>query len=276
LASQVQVTITPASVVEVAQETPDTFTLLFDLHDGRSAKDFRPGQFNMLYLPGIGEVPISVASSHSERRLMHTVRSVGTVTTLLVKLKPGAKVGIRGPFGKTWPVKEASGKQLVVIAGGLGLPPLRPVILDAIAKPESFEGMKILYGARTPSDLIFQPEFPAWQKSKGCEFLVTVDRGDAKWKGRVGVVTTLFPIAGIKPSQATAFVCGPELMIKFVIQDLIKMGVSKEKIFVSMERNMKCGVGTCGHCQLGPNFICKDGPVFAYPRIERFFPRSGV
>jgi len=276
LVSQVQLTIAPASVAEVAQETPDTFTLVLNLADGRGPKDFVPGQFNMLYLLGIGEVPISIASSPNERRVMHTVRSVGTVTSLLAKLRPGDKLGLRGPFGKPWPMKEAYGMQLVVVAGGLGLPPLRPVILEAIRKPESFEGVKILYGARTPSDLIFQSEFPAWEKAKGCEFFVTVDRGDAKWKGNVGVVTTLFPGAGIKPSQAVAFVCGPELMIKFVILELVKIGVPKERIFVSMERNMKCGVGTCGHCQLGPNFICKDGPIFAYPQIERFFPKSGV
>jgi NAD(P)H-flavin reductase len=263
-------------VVEVVRETPDTFTLLIDLHDGREARDFRPGQFNMLYLPGIGEVPISIASSPRERRLMHTVRSVGTVTSLLTKLGPGDRLGIRGPFGKAWPTEEATGRQLILIAGGLGIPPLRPVILEAMAKPGSFDGATILYGARTPSDLIYRDEFPAWEKANGCKFLVTVDRGDAGWKGRVGVVTTLFPGAGIRPKEAVAFVCGPELMIRFVIQDLVKMQVPKEKIFVSMERNMNCGVGTCGHCQLGPNFICKDGPIFAYPRIETFFPRSGV
>jgi NAD(P)H-flavin reductase len=263
-------------VVQAIRETPDTFTLVLDLRGTRGARDFKPGQFNMLYLPGIGEVPISIASSPDERHLIHTIRSVGTVTAVLTRLEPGAKLGIRGPFGKGWPMEEAYGKQLLVVAGGLGLPPLRPVILDAMSKPERFDGVKILYGARTPSDLIFQPEFPVWQKAKGCEFLITVDKGDEKWKGRVGVVTTLFPVAGIKPAKAVAFVCGPELMIRFVIQDLVKMGVPRERIFISMERNMKCGVGTCGHCQLGPNFICKDGPVFAYPQIERFFPRSGV
>ena len=265
-----------ATVTEVTRETPDTFTLVLELRDGRGPKDFKPGQFNMLYVPGVGEVPISVASSPHELRLMHTVRSVGMVTSLLSKLKPEDKLGLRGPFGRPWPIEEAHGRQLLVIAGGLGLPPLRPVILEAMKKPESFREVKILYGARSPPDLIFQPEFPSWQKAKNCEFLVTVDRGDAKWNGRMGVVTTLFPVAGIKPDQAVAFVCGPELMIKFVLFDLVKTGIPKERIFVSMERNMKCGVGTCGHCQLGPNFICKDGPVFAYPRIERFFPRGGV
>jgi NAD(P)H-flavin reductase len=265
-----------ATVTKVTQETPDTFTLTLELHDGRGPKDFQPGQFNMLYVFGVGEVPISVASSPHEGRMMHTVRSAGMVTSLLSKLKPGDNLGFRGPFGRPWPIEEAYGRQLVVVAGGLGLPPLRPVILEAMKKSESFKGVKILYGARSPSDLIFQPEFPAWQKAKNCEFLVTVDRGDPKWRGRVGVVTTLFPSAEINPDQAVVLVCGPELMIKFVILDLVKMGIPKGRIFVSMERNMKCGVGTCGHCQLGPNFICKDGPVFAYPRIESFFPRTGV
>jgi NAD(P)H-flavin reductase len=263
-------------VEKVRQETYDTFTLFMELDGGRSPAEFKPGQFNMLYVFGVGEVPISVASSHSDRTLMHTIRSVGKVTSLLTRLSEGDALGVRGPFGRTWPVEDALGSQLLLIGGGLGLPPLRPVIEDALGRPDRFNGVKILYGARTPADLIYKSEYERWQNKDGGEFLVTVDRGTKEWKGNVGVVTTLFSKASIDPRRAVAFVCGPELMIKFSILELVKMGVSPEKIFISMERNMSCGVGTCGHCQLGPLFICRDGPVFPYPRVKKYFPREGI
>lgn len=276
MSRQIMSSLTQAVVSSVRKETPDTFTLLFDLRDGRGPADFMAGQFNMLYLYGVGEVPISVASWRKEKSLMHTVRSVGTVTTLITKLGVGEPIGLRGPFGKQWPLADAAGKQLLVIAGGLGLPPLRPVIEEARAKPDRFDGVKILYGARTPDDLIYRHEYEKWGTAEGCEFLLTVDRGTKGWSGNVGVVTTLFRNAGIHPKQAVAFVCGPELMLKFSILELTRMGVSPENIFVSMERNMSCGVGTCGHCQLGPLFICRDGPVFDYPRLTKYFPREGI
>ena len=260
----------------VRTETADTFTFLFDLGERRSPADFMPGQFNMLYVFGVGEVPISVASFREEKLLMHTVRSVGTVTNLLTKLSVGENIGIRGPFGRGWPIAEAEGKQLLVIAGGLGLPPLRPVIEEGISKPGRFAGVKILYGARTPVDLIYTHEYSRWQAANGCDLLLTVDRGDGDWSGNVGVVTTLFAKAGIDPGRAIAFICGPELMLKFSILELVKMGVPAERIFISLERNMSCASGTCGHCQLGPFFICRDGPVFSYPKVRDFFPREGV
>ena len=264
------------TVREVTKETPDTFSLLLDLGEKRTPVEFLPGQFNMLYVFGVGEVPISVASSRREKLLMHTVRSVGTVTNLLTGLSVGENLGVRGPFGRGWPVAEAEEKQLLVIAGGLGLPPLRPVIEEAVAKPRRFAGMKVLYGARTPSDLIYTHEYSRWQATNGCDLFLTVDRGDGDWRGNVGVVTTLFPKAGIDPGHAIAFICGPELMLKFSILELVKMGVPAERIFISLERNMSCASGTCGHCQLGPFFICRDGPVFSYPKVRDFFPRDGV
>ncbi len=265
-----------ASITEVRRETPDTFTLLFKLNDGRTPADFMPGRFNMLYVYGVGQVPISVASFRKEKSLMHTVRSVGTVTSLLTRLGVGDAIAIRGPYGKQWPLSQAEGKQLLVIAGGLGLPPLRPVIEEAVSSPNRFDGVKVLYGARTPPDLIYTYEYERWGAADGCDFLLTVDRGTREWTGNVGVVTTLFPKAGIDPRRAVAFMCGPELMIKFSILELEKMGVPPEHIFVSMERNMSCGMGTCGHCQLGPLFICRDGPVFSYPSVKDYFPREGV
>ncbi len=276
MSRQVTEKLTRAMVTGARKETPDTSTLLFDLGGGRSPAEFMPGQFNMLYIHGVGEVPISIASFRREKSLMHTVRSVGMVTSLLANLGPGDSVGLRGPFGKQWPVAEAEGKQLLIIAGGLGLPPLRPVIEEAVAEPNRFDGVKILYGARTPADLIYTYEYERWGASKGCEFYVSVDRKAPGWAGNVGVVTTLFAKARIDPRRAVAFMCGPELMIRFSITELAKLGVAPESIYVSMERNMSCGVGTCGHCQLGPLFICRDGPVFGYPKLSRFFPREGV
>jgi len=269
-------TFMQATVRDVRKETPDTFTLLLDVGGGRTPADFMPGQFNMLYVFGVGEVPISVASSEGETLLMHTVRSVGAVTNLLARLSVGENIGLRGPFGRGWPVAEAEGKQLLVIAGGLGLPPLRPVIEGAIAKPGRFAGVKVLYGARTPADLIYTHEHSRWQAANGCDLLLTVDRGTGDWRGNVGVVTTLFPMAGVDPGRAIAFICGPELMLKFSIMELVKIGVPPERIFISLERNMNCASGICGHCQLGPFFICRDGPVFSYPKVRDFFPKEGV
>ena len=276
MSRQTMRTFTRGTVRGVRKETPDTFTLHFDLGDGRTPADFMPGQFNMLYVFGVGEVPISVASYGGEKHLMHTIRSVGRVTNLLAALASGSSVGVRGPFGQGWPLAEAKGKQLLVIAGGLGLPPLRPVIEEGIAEPGRFDGMKVMYGARTPADLIYTYEYPRWHAADGCDLLLTVDRGASDWKGNVGVVTTLFPKARIDPRRAVAFICGPELMLKFSILELAKMGVPAERIFVSLERNMSCATGTCGHCQLGPLFICRDGPVFSYPKVRGFFPREGV
>ncbi|HXW95409.1 MAG TPA: FAD/NAD(P)-binding protein [Nitrososphaerales archaeon] len=269
-------TFVRGTVRGVRRETPDTFTLLLDMGGRLTPSDFMPGQFNMLYVFGVGEVPISVASSRGEELLMHTIRSAGTVTNILARLRVGDNIGVRGPFGRGWPLADAEGKQLLVIAGGLGLPPLRPVIQEAIAKPDHFAEVKVLYGARTPADLIYTHEYSGWHAAVGCDLLLTVDRGTGDWKGNVGVVTTLFPKTGIDPGRAIAFICGPELMLKFSIVELLKMGVPPDRIFISLERNMSCALGTCGHCQLGPLFICRDGPVFSYAKVRGLFPREGI
>jgi NAD(P)H-flavin reductase len=269
-------TYTRAFVKEVVSETPDTLTFTFDLEDGRGPKDIRPGQFNMLYVYGVGEVPISIASSPSEALVRHTVRSVGTVTTLISKMKKGDVIGLRGAFGTSWPTDEARGKELLIVAGGLGLAPLRPVIVDALANPRRFKGVKVLYGARTPRDLLYTYEYSDWSKRQGSEFLLTVDRAEEGWKGKVGVVTTLFKEVDVLAEEAVAFVCGPEVMMKFTVQELLRRRVPPDNIFVSLERHMSCGVGTCGHCQMGPVFICKDGPVLSYSKVRRFFAREGI
>jgi NAD(P)H-flavin reductase len=267
---------TRAIVKEVIGETPDTLTFTFELGDGRGPSDFRPGQFNMLYARGLGEVPISIASSPSEPLVKHTIRSVGTVTTAISKLTRGDAVGLRGPFGTSWPTEEAQGKELLIVAGGLGLAPLRPVIIDVLTRARRFRGVKILYGARTPKDLLYAYERPGWSKREGVELLVTVDRAEEGWEGRVGVVTTLFKEVDVLAEEAMAFVCGPEVMMKFTVKELLGRRVPEDNIVVSLERNMSCGVGTCGHCQMGPVFICKDGPVLPYSKVKQFFAKEGI
>jgi len=288
LAEAVALSYTKAVVRETKAETPDTMTLSFELQDGRGPADFHPGQFNMLYVFGVGEVPISVASSGSEKLLKHTIRAVGTVTRLLWKMKAGDVVGLRGPFGTRWPLESYYGRELLIMAGGCGLPPLRPVILDALAKTGKFSGVKILYGARTPKDLIYTSEYEGWGKIQETKVFVTVDKAEDDWPKTldrdghptcatgVGVVTTLLKQVGDLPRDTVAFVCGPEIMMKFALIELAKKGVSEDNTVISLERNMNCGRGTCGHCQLGPVFICRDGPVFAYPLVKRFFAKEGV
>jgi len=279
---------TKAVVREKIAETPDTVTLTFDLADGRGPNDFQPGQFNMLYVPGLGEAPISVASSKRERYLKHTLRSVGSVTRTLVRLEPGDSVGLRGPFGTHWPLEVCRGKELLVIGGGCGLPSLRPVVLDAIGAGAGPRGIKVLYGARTPKDLLYTYEYAAWGKEPLCKVFVTVDRAEDDWPRTleldgqpacatgVGVVTTLLDQVGEIPGDALAFVCGPEIMMKFAVLELLKRGVAPDGIVVSLERHMNCGRGTCGHCQLGPMFVCRDGPVLPYPSVKRFFAKEGL
>lgn len=273
---QATLTLRKATVKDIEQETPDAATYSFSVEDGRDVADFSPGRFNMLYIYGVGEVPISVASSRWDRFLMHTIRSVGRVTNQMAKLRRGDHVGIRGPFGVGWPLKEAHGKEMVIIAGGLGLAPLRPAIMEALHDHAKFKGIKVLYGAKTPQDLLYRYEFGRWAEMGGLELLVTVDKGDPSWKGHTGVVTSLLNKVDILSEEVVAFICGPEVMMKYAVQELLKRRVLQDNIYVSIERQMQCGSGTCGHCQLGPVFVCKDGPVFGYPRVKMFFARGEV
>ena len=244
-----------------------------------------PGQFNMLYIPGVGEVPISIASSRSEPMVKHTIRSVGCVTSLISTIRVGDVVGLRGPFGTSWPLDHAYGKQLVIVAGGCGLAPLRPVILDALANADKFRGVKVLTEPRLQGTCFTRTKFDKWAKTEGGELLVSVDKATddsgvgscaQRWSKNVGVVTTLLKQVEFVPQSAVAFVCGPEIMMKFTVAGLLKKGVSENDITVSLERNMNCGRGTCGHCQMGPLFICRDGPVFPYTRVKRYFAKEGV
>ena len=251
------------------KETKDTFTLTLKPPKGTALK-YLPGQFNMLYHFGSGEVPISIsASPQTKKEIIHTIRAVGSVTQGLERLRTGDMIGIRGPFGTSWPVDKALGKDLLVIAGGIGLAPLRPVVQHFIKHRKKFGSGTLLYGVRQPADLLFKSEHSKWKKA-GLQMQVTVDAPDKNWKGNVGVVTTLIDSAKTHPSSTLALLCGPELMMKFCVKALLARGYAEDNIYVSMERNMKCAVGFCGHCQYGPKFICKDGPVFKYPDIKQY------
>ncbi len=253
----------------VKRETLDTFTIDLVPRDSGNKISFQAGQFNMLYHFGFGEVPISISGDPGNNNVLtHTIRAVGNVTKAIRRLKSGDSLGVRGPFGNGWPIDKARGDDLVIIAGGIGLPPLRPALYRALADRKSFGKIVLLYGARTPDDILYRHELEKWRSRFDLNVDVTVDRGISGWAGNVGVVTTLIPRAPFDPYHATAFIVGPEIMMRYVIIELQKKGVPDDKIFISMERNMKCGIGLCGHCQIGPTFVCKNGPVYSYARVK--------
>jgi NAD(P)H-flavin reductase len=258
----------PHRVGDVARETRDVVTFTLAPADDAPPDVFAPGQFNMLYAFGIGEVPISMSGYAPDgRAIAHTVRDVGAVSHALAHAAPGDLVGVRGPYGTAWPVDRALGKDVVVVAGGIGLAPVRPLIRALLAQRERFGRICVLYGARTPEDLIFREEVRAWDAREDLQMLVTVDAADDRWSGHVGVVTKLLRHAAFDPDQVACYVCGPEVMMRFTIRALHEMGVADGRIFLSLERNMECAIGLCGHCQLGPEFVCMDGAVFAYPDV---------
>lgn len=266
----------PHRLERVRRETYDTFTLELTPAQG-AVKAFAPGQFNMLYVFGIGESAISISGDPADRdTLVHTVRAVGTVTRAMQKLRRGDVIGVRGPFGSCWPVREAEGNDLVIVGGGIGLAPLRPVIRHVMAQREKYGRVALLYGARSPRDLLFQRELERWRSRFDLEVEVTLDTALGNWHGNVGVVTRLILAAPFDSLNAVALICGPEVMMRFSVQELHKRGVSDENIYLSLERNMKCAIGFCGHCQFGPTFICKDGPVFRYDRIREWLWRREI
>lgn len=257
-------------VVRSSRETHNTFTFVLAPQPGEPPFTFAPGQFNMLYALGAGEVPISMSGRPgTTREIVHTIRAVGPVTRSLERLRRGDTVGVRGPFGTSWPVPVAEGRDVVLIAGGIGLAPMRPAIYQILAHRERFGRITLLFGGRTPADILFLKEVEAWRGRLDVDVEVTVDRADAAWRGQVGVVTTLIPRAAFDPARTVAFVCGPEIMMVFSVRELVRRGVRASRIHVSLERNMKCAVGLCGHCQMGALFVCRDGPVFPWDRVER-------
>lgn len=232
--------------------------------------EFAPGQFNMLARPGVGEVPISVSGDPADHsRVVHTIRDVGPVTSALCRLRAGDRVGVRGPYGTSWPVAAAEGGDLLIIAGGIGLPPLRPAVYQALARREHYGRLTLLYGARTPRDLLFTAELESW-RDRGLHVAVTVDSATPGWRGNVGVVPDLLRREPFDPLTATAFVVGPEVMIRFAVRALRDAGVTGDQVHLSMERNMQCAVAMCGHCQLGPYLLCRDGPVISHHKVARW------
>jgi len=267
----------PYRIERVKRETDDTFTLGLMPVNGAGVSSYAPGQFNMLYVFGVGEVPISISGDPRQcPALEHTTRVVGPVTKAMGALKRGDIIGIRGPFGSSWPVAEELGHDFVIVTGGIGLAPLRPALYHLVAQREKYRKIVLLYGARTPQDILYRRELEQWRGKFDLEIQVTVDRGGGNWRGNVGVVTALVSRAPFDPSETVALVCGPEIMMRFAVMELQKRGVQSSRIFVSMERNMKCAVGFCGHCQYGPAFICKDGPVFPFDRIEPIFGKAEI
>jgi NAD(P)H-flavin reductase len=256
-------------VAGIGRELADTFTLNLIPTSGPDFS-FLPGQFNMVYSFAQGEVPISISGDPEQpATLVHTIRAVGAVTESLKKLKKGHMVGIRGPFGTPWPIADAEGDDVVVVAGGLGLAPIRPAIYHLLNHRNRFGSVRIYYGARSPAEILFEKELHQWRSRFDLFVDVTVDRAMGDWAGRVGVVTELLKRGGYDPSNTTALVCGPEIMMRYAVNTLLERGVSPEKISLSMERNMKCAIGFCGHCQLGPGFVCRDGPVYPFDKIQR-------
>jgi len=259
----------PGVVEQVTKETPDTFTLTVSRDEDSEQDVFQPGQFSMLWVFGVGELPISISGDPADRdKLVYTVRSVGKATHALVSQKPGTEIGIRGPFGTGWPMEAARGRDVIIIAGGIGLAPLRPAIYEVLRNRDRYGRLVVLYGARSPRELLYRKELAAWAQQPDTQVLVTVDYGGLGWHGHVGVVTTLFKYARLQPSKSVAMICGPEIMMRFVTRQLEEHGVTAANTYLSMERNMKCAAGFCGHCQYGPLFICKDGPVFPYTTIR--------
>ena len=260
----------PCRVLGRWDETHDTVSLALDPPPGWQG--FRPGQFNMLYTFGVGESAISISGDPADDgRLLHTVRKVGKVTEALARLERGDVVGVRGPFGTPWPLGYAAGRDVVVVAGGIGLAPLRPAIHELLANRDHYKRVLILIGARTAADLLYPEEIQDWRGRFDVDLQVTLDSATGGWRGRVGVVTTLIPRAEFDAEHAVAMVVGPEIMMRFSATELLNRGMAPSRVFVSMERNMKCGIGLCGHCQVGAKFVCRDGAVFGFDEAETLF-----
>lgn len=266
-----QAAVVPAfyRVASRREDTGDTVTVELAEPAG-PVPAFAPGQFAMLTAFGVGEVPISVSGLGDSgggraRRLQHTLRAVGAVTRALCSVQPGGLIGVRGPFGAGWDVASAAGRDIVIVAGGIGLAPLRPVVLTALADRSRYRRIVLLAGTRTPGDLLFADELEQW-RGDGVEVAVTVDQADSGWGGQVGLVTALIKPAGLAPGNSVAFICGPDIMMRVTADALAALGIPAGRIRVSLERDMRCGAGWCGHCQLGPLLVCRDGPVVGYDR----------
>jgi NAD(P)H-flavin reductase len=259
----------PIRVGRVRRETAGVTTLELT---PASPFAFSPGQFNMLYVFGLGEVAISLSGDPAEKgRIIHTVRAVGTVSGAITRLRRNQVIGVRGPYGSCWPVTESEGRDIIIVVGGLGLAPLRPVIYHVLGNRERYGKIAVLYGARGPAEILYRQELEGWRRRLDVDISVTVDHAAADWRGNVGVVPALIARTPVDSDHAVAMVCGPEIMMRFTVDALRQRGLATDRIFVSVERNMKCAIGLCGHCQFGPTFVCRDGPIFRYDRIASLF-----
>lgn len=260
-----------ACLTGIADETPDTKTFTLHFRDSRNGGDFHflPGQFLELSVFGCGEAPFCIASSPTRpHKLETTVRRTGQLTNALHKLGIGEEVGIRGPFGNGFDVEAARGKDLLFVAGGIGLPPLRSLIWNVLDERFQFGRVTILYGARTPADLVYKQELKGWAERKDAELYVTVDVAGPGWTGDVGVVPLLLRKVSLRPESTLAYVCGPPIMIKIAIRNLLELGFKEEAVISTLERMMQCGIGKCNHCAIGHRYVCRDGPVFNYRQIR--------
>ena len=267
----------PFRVTRYHKETRDIFTIDLAPVDDRVSFAFQPGQFNMLYVFGVGEAPISIAGNPAAGLpLVHTIRAVGSVTRVMQSLRAGDIIGVRGPFGVPWPTDKAEQRDIIIVAGGIGLPPVRPVLYQLLADRDRYGKVILLYGTRTPEDIVYRQELERWRSRFDLEVHVTVDRATAGWRGNVGVVTSLVSKIAFDPMHTLGIICGPEIMMRFMALELLKRGVWADKIYISMERHMKCGIGLCGFCQCGKLFICKDGPVFRYDTVKDILLRREI
>ena len=260
-------------IVNVKRQTVDvkTYTVRFAKEQERKKFRVMPGQFVMISIPGLGEAPFSLSSVPEKTDSFDTtIRTVGNVTSVLSRYSVGARLGVRGPYGRPWPLKEAKGKDVLLVAGGIGLAPLRPVIQTIQKNRRVYRNFEILYGARTPSDQVFTDEYEEWRRTARTSLSLTVDSvpTGVTWPHKTGVVTGLFEDMETSPENSIVMTCGPEIMMRFVVRGLLARNFRKDQIYVSLERRMKCGMGHCGHCQIGEKFVCRDGPVFTYLELE--------
>lgn len=268
----------PARVLSRRAEIGDTWTL--EIAPQVPLAPFAPGQFNMLWLFGAGEAAISYSGGATlaggsgdtagAGPIRHTIRAVGKVSAGLAALDEGAVLGVRGPFGVGWPMAEAEGGDVVVVAGGLGLAPLRPAILHLMHHRARYGRIALAFGMRSPDAILYRREIEDWRRRLDLDIAVTLDHAGPDWHGTVGVVPALIARLGFDPARTLAMVCGPEVMMRFTVEALLRRGVAPQAVYLSMERHMKCAVGLCGRCQFGPELICRDGPVFRYDRIAPY------
>lgn len=264
-------------IVERIQETPDVYTWKLKFTDPEVAKTFKfeHGQFNMIYLYGVGEVPISIMSNDGEL-LVHTIRAVGRVTNQMMELPVGSKLGLRGPYGRGWPLEQAKGKDVVFVTAGLGCAPVVSAIKHVVENRDDYGRLVIMQSVKHRNDLLWEPQYEEWRQVRDTQVLYAASREKTAWpKWEIGRVSVLFEKADFDKNNCTILCCGPDGMMGGTVKSLVSLGVAEEDCFLSMERNMQCAVGHCGHCQFGGQFICKDGPVFSYPEVKPLLGKWG-